>query len=89
MILLLCWALGLIVGIGAGALYTRWQLFALPFKRKEPPPQISVEAICPACGNSGCDLNYDAQQKRVARKCKTCGCIVTQPPIAPDLFTNV
>jgi hypothetical protein len=50
------------------------------------PPHISLESFCPACGNPGCKLKYDPATKKVNRTCDTCGCVVQQDPIAPDLF---
>jgi hypothetical protein len=79
---------GVGLGFAIGVLYMRWWLQVPPFAKRKPP-KIPLDAFCPACGNSGCELNYDAEAKRVARKCRTCGCIVTQPVIAPDLFKNI
>lgn len=44
---------------------------------------------CPACSSRGSDLSYDAEAKKLKRKCKACGCVVIQDPYAPKLFANV
>jgi hypothetical protein len=51
-------------------------------------PIIPLDSPCPACGHRDCELAYQADTKKVNRRCKTCGCIVTQPPVAPDLFKD-
>jgi hypothetical protein len=53
---------------------------------KPKPPHISTESVCPACGNPGCELQYDPPTKKIIRICRTCKCVVTQRPIATDLF---
>jgi hypothetical protein len=49
---------------------------------------ISLQSACPACGNLGCEINFDAQTKKVNRKCSTCGCVVRQDPVAPSFFKS-
>jgi hypothetical protein len=49
-------------------------------------PMISLKTPCPACGNMNCEIDYDAQKKKVARECKVCHCVVLQDPVAPDFF---
>ena len=61
-----------------------WGFFT-PVK-KPVGPLIPVNSPCPACGHRDCELAYQPDTKVVRRRCKTCGCVVEQPPVAPHLF---
>ena len=50
--------------------------------------QRTLKIHCPACGGPACRAEFDATTAKVKRACKRCGCTVTQPPVAPDLFKN-
>ena len=41
---------------------------------------------CPACGRASYIPQFDAAISKVKRICNICGCTVTQPVVAPDLF---
>jgi len=62
------------------------QFFYILSTLKPAGPIIPLNSPCPACGNLGCKLAYDPKEKKVGRTCITCGCTLTQPVVAPDLF---
>jgi hypothetical protein len=64
-------------------------MFRMPMIWVEPKkegPIIPLDSPCPACGHRDCELAYDAALRIIKRRCKTCGCVVDQQPIAPDYF---
>lgn len=70
--------------------FAMWAWAAHTSKSKKLPkpkgPHIRLDTPCPACGNQDCELAYDAEKRHVKRRCKVCGCVVEQPPVAPHLF---
>lgn len=50
--------------------------------------RIDLDSPCPACGHRGCELAFNKETKKVMRACKTCGCVITQPPVLPSLFED-
>jgi hypothetical protein len=50
--------------------------------------RIRLDLPCPACGNRGCELMFDPEKKVVKRACKTCACVITQPPVLSSLFES-
>ena len=48
--------------------------------------QRTLKLRCPACGERGCLVEYDAMQKKLKRICRTCSCLILQDTFFPDLF---